>query len=150
MAGYVHGQPGHNQPRKILARNQQREVGAFLSVLLVVANNLDPLPVVLARACHPVRLYRRDPRPPTLWSCHGPGQEMGKPDRGRDWSAGLIAGASGKNIGPAGGSRGSAAFPSYTLTPDQHPPRPGHSPACLISSASTSSWRASCGSGASA
>ncbi len=29
MAGYVHGKPGHDQPRKILARNPEREVGAF-------------------------------------------------------------------------------------------------------------------------
>ena len=43
MAGYVCGKPGHDQPRKILARNPDREVGVFLSVLLAVANNLDPL-----------------------------------------------------------------------------------------------------------
>ena len=43
MAGYVHGKPGHDQPRQILARNPECEVGAFLSVLLAVANNLDPL-----------------------------------------------------------------------------------------------------------
>ena len=47
MAGYVHGEPGHNQPRKILARNPEREVGAFLSVLRAVANSLDPLPRLL-------------------------------------------------------------------------------------------------------
>ena len=49
MAGYVHGKPGHDQPRKTLARNPEREVGAFLSVLLVVANNLDPLPAAARR-----------------------------------------------------------------------------------------------------
>jgi hypothetical protein len=37
MAGYVAGKPGHNQPRKTLARNPEPEVGAFLSVLLAVA-----------------------------------------------------------------------------------------------------------------
>jgi hypothetical protein len=44
MADHVHGKPGHNQPWKIPARNPEREVGAFLSVLLAVANNPDPLP----------------------------------------------------------------------------------------------------------
>ena len=44
MAGYVHGKPGHDQPRKILARNPEREVGAFLSVLLAVAQQSRPPP----------------------------------------------------------------------------------------------------------
>jgi hypothetical protein len=44
MAGYVHGKPGHDQPRKILARNPEREGGAFLSVLLAVAQQSRPPP----------------------------------------------------------------------------------------------------------
>jgi hypothetical protein len=63
MAGYVHGKPGHDQPRKILARNPEREVGAFLSVLLGLRNpvhgNAAPAP---HRPAHGSR-HRRAARP---------------------------------------------------------------------------------------
>jgi hypothetical protein len=108
MAGYTR-QARSPSPRKILARNPEREVGAFLSVLLAVANNR--CLAMSARPCTmPCGSWRRSGRTSpipiqamrvALLACgsHAPGVAAAPGGR----STGASAVTSSSPVGPDGG-----------------------------------------------